>query len=110
MYEMPDLPDRTAMGDLNGKGDGITGAYSGPFKISMHHGSMVALQEHAANKYPGMRVCFASSADTPFAEEIGRATLKMLEVVPGMTVWDLVMRDWKNRDVNQIGRQPPLSR
>lgn len=26
-----------------------------------------------------------------------------------MTVWDLIMRDWNNVDVNQIGRQPPLS-
>lgn len=57
-----------------------------------------------------MRVCFASSADTPQAERIGRAALKLLEVVPGTTVWDLVVgRDWKGEDINQIGRQPPLS-
>ncbi len=110
MFEMPALPDRTAMGSLNGMGEGVIGAYSGPHQISMHKGSMIALQEHAQNKYPGMKVCFASSADTPFAEKIGRATLKLLEVLPGMTVWDLVMRDWENQDVNQIGRQPPLSR
>jgi hypothetical protein len=93
-----------------GKGDGVIGAYSGRDKISLHKGSMVALQEHAEGKYPGMKICFASSADTPFAEKVGRATLKLLEVVPGMTVWDLVMHDWDNKDVNQIGRQPPLSR
>lgn len=110
MFEMPALPDRTVQGDLNGMGTGVIGAYSGPHKISMHKGSLIALQEHAQNKYPGMKVCFASSADTPFAEKIGRATLKLLEVLPGMTVWDLVMRDWDNQDVNQIGRQPPLSR
>ena len=92
-----------------GKGEGVIGAYSGRDKISMHEGSMIALQEHADKKYPGMKICFASSADTPFAEKVGRATLKLLEVVPGMTVWDLVMRDWDNKDVNQIGRQPPLS-
>jgi len=33
----------------------------------------------------------------------------MLEVLPGMTVWDILMRDWNGVDVNQIGRQPPLS-
>lgn len=33
----------------------------------------------------------------------------MLEVLPGLSVWDLVLRDWGGRDVNQIGRQPPLS-
>ena len=111
MFEMPALPDRTALGDLNGKGKGVIGAYSGSHQISMHKGSLLALQEHAEGiKYPGMKVCFASSADTPFAEKIGRATLKLLEVVPGLTVWDLVVRrDWDNRDVNQIGRQPPLS-
>lgn len=109
MFEMPALPDRTAIGDLNGMGQGVIGAYSGRHKISMHPGSLIALQEHAQNQYPGMKICFASSADTPFAEKIGRATLKLLEVVPGMTVWDLVMRDWDNQDVNQIGRQPPLS-
>jgi hypothetical protein len=114
MYEMPALPSKTVKGPLgtNGAGEGVTGAYSGHNKISMHPGSMVALQEHASStkKYPGMKICFASSADTPFAEKIGRATLKLLEVLPGVTVWDLVLQDWDGEDVNQIGRQPPLSR
>ena len=111
MYEMPALPSKTVTGPLNDAGEGVTGAYSGRNKISMHPGSLVALQEHAAGeKYPGMKVCFASSADTPFAEKIGRATLKLLEVVPGLTVWDLILKDWDGEDVNQIGRQPPLSR
>jgi magnesium-dependent phosphatase 1 len=149
MYQMSALPDKTVIGDLNGKydtrytmliphhclgrnstgltqplfasefliyisivgqGDGVTGAYSGRNKISMHKGSLIALQEHAMGMYPGMKLCFASSADTPFAEKVGRATLKLLEVVPGMPVWDLVLKDWDNQDVNQIGRQPPLSR
>eukprot|EP00553_Chaetoceros_curvisetus_P012704 CAMPEP_0204641660 /NCGR_PEP_ID=MMETSP0717-20131115/51258_1 /ASSEMBLY_ACC=CAM_ASM_000666 /TAXON_ID=230516 /ORGANISM="Chaetoceros curvisetus" /LENGTH=133 /DNA_ID=CAMNT_0051662351 /DNA_START=834 /DNA_END=1235 /DNA_ORIENTATION=- len=56
-----------------------------------------------------MKVALASSANTPFAEKVGRASLKMLEVVPGVTVWDVLMRDWDGVDVNQIGRQPPLS-
>lgn len=30
--------------------------------------------------------------------------------MPGVTVWDLVVgRDWDGDDINQIGRQPPLS-
>eukprot|EP00539_Tryblionella_compressa_P010510 CAMPEP_0178782192 /NCGR_PEP_ID=MMETSP0745-20121128/3017_1 /TAXON_ID=913974 /ORGANISM="Nitzschia punctata, Strain CCMP561" /LENGTH=104 /DNA_ID=CAMNT_0020439613 /DNA_START=25 /DNA_END=336 /DNA_ORIENTATION=+ len=97
-----EIPNKT-----KGLGEGVVGAYSGHDKISLHPGSLIALQEHAQNKYPGMKICFASSADTPFAEKVGRATLKLLEVVPGMTVWDLVMRDWNQQDVNQIGRQPP---
>jgi len=106
---MNELPSKTVLGELNGQGEGVIGAYSGNNKISMHKGSLVALQEHAQNKYPGMKICFASSADTPFAEKVGRATLKLLEVVPGTTVWDFVLRDWDNQDVNHIGRQPPLS-
>lgn len=109
MYEMSALPTKTVKGDLNGQGDGIIGVFSGSDKISLHKGSLVALQEHAKNKYPGMKICFASSANTPFAEKVGRATLQLLEVIPGMSVWDLVLRDWDGEDINQIGRQPPLS-
>jgi len=130
MYEMPALPSRTVLGDLLPKDEeldcpageggqqqqqqerqGVTGVYSGSHCISMHSGSLRAMQEHARGElYPGMKVCFASSADTQFAEQIGRATLKLLEVLPGMTVWDIVFqRDWDSVDVNQIGRRPPLS-
>ena len=59
--------------------------------------------------YPGMRIAVASSADTPFAEKVGRKALSMLEVLPGLTVWQMLLKDWKGKDVNQIGRQPPLS-
>lgn len=54
-----------------------------------------------------MKLALASSANTPFAEKVGRTALKMLEVVPGVTVWDVLMSDWDGRDINQIGRQPP---
>jgi magnesium-dependent phosphatase 1 len=109
MYEMSAIPDRKVMGDLNGRGEGVIGVMSGRDKISLHKGSLISLQEHYDNTYPGMKIAMASSADTPFAEKVGRAALKMLEVVPGVTVWDICMRDWNGVDVNQIGRQPPLS-
>ena len=111
MFEMPEIPTKADVvrGDLNGSGEGVTGVMSGRHKISLHAGSLVALQEHAAGKFPGMKVALASSANTPFAEQIGRASLALLEVTPGTTVWDVLMRDWDGRDVNQIGRQPPLS-
>lgn len=110
MYEMSELPSSTVKGDLNGRGEGVIGVMSGRNKISMHKGSLQALQDHYDGKFGGMKVAFASSADTPFAEKVGRASLKLLEVVPGTTVWDLVVgRDWDGVDVNQIGRQPPLS-
>ena len=109
MYEMSALPTQIVVGDLNGRGEGVIGVMSGHDKISLHKGSLISLQEHYDGKYSGMRVAMASSADTPFAEKVGRASLKMLEVVPGVTVWDVLMRDWNGIDVNQIGRQPPLS-
>ena len=109
MFEMPSMPSQTVMGDLNGRGRGVVGVMSGRNQISLHRGSLVALQEHYDGSYPGMKLALASSADTPKAEKIGRAALKMLEVVPGTTVWDLIVKDWDGRDVNQIGRQSPLS-
>ena len=112
MYEMTAIPSSTNVikGDLNGKGKGVIGVMSGRNQISLHKGSLIALQEHwDGTLYPGMKIALASSADTPFAEQVGRATLKLLEVVPGITIWDVLMRDWENVDVNQIGRQPPLS-
>ncbi|KAL7488024.1 hypothetical protein ACHAW6_013613 [Cyclotella cf. meneghiniana] len=112
MYTLSHIPQQTHVvrGELMGRGEGVVGVMSGRERISLHKGSLLALQAHHDGEYPGMKVCFASSADTPLAEKIGRAALKLLEVVPGTTVWDLVVeRDWNGIDVNQIGRQPPLS-
>ena len=108
MDEVPTAGD-AVMGDLNGRGEGVVGVMSGIDKISLHAGALRALQEHADGHYLGMRVALASSANTPFAVKVGRTALAMLEVLPGLTVWDLLMRDWDGRDVNQIGRSPPLS-
>jgi len=102
-------PNDAVHGDLNGRGEGVTGVMSDGDKISLHAGALTALQEHAQGQYPEMRVALASSANTPFAVSVGRQALKMLEVLPGLSVWDVLMRDWEGVDVNQIGRQPPLS-
>ena len=117
MYEMPSIPTQknVVLGVLGGgpepEKEGVIGVYSGRNKIALHPGALCAIQEHyRGREYPGMKICFASSADTPYAEQIGRASLKLLEVVPGVTIWDLVLQDWNQIDVNQIGRQPPLSR
>ena len=109
MFQMGQMPGKTVLGDLNGRGEGVIGVYSGMDKISLHKGALVALQEHYDKTYPGMKIAVASSADTPQAVKIGRAALKMLEVVPGTTVWDLLVGDWEGKDINQIGRSPPLS-
>lgn len=108
MDEIPTESDRV-IGDLNGRGKGVVGVMSGCDKISLHKGALLALQEHADGLHAGMRVAVASSADTPFAEKVGRAALRLLEVLPGLTIAELFRRDWGDRVVNQIGRQPPLS-
>lgn len=110
MYLMNAIPQNTLRGDLNGRGEGVVAALSGREPIRLHRGSLEAFQRHADGAFPGTKFLFASSADTPFAEKCGRAALKLLEVLPGLTVWDLVVgRDWEGQDFNQIGRQPPLS-
>lgn len=106
MSSVPSASD-AVRGELNGKGEGVKGVMSGRDKISLHDGALRALQDHHAGKFQGMKIALASSANTPFAEKIGRAALAMLEVVPGVTVWDVLMKDWDGRDINQIGRQPP---
>jgi len=109
MYTLDSMPSTKVVGDLNGRGEGVKGVMSGSDKISLHPGALLALQEFHDGKYPGMKLAAASSADTPFAVKIGRQALKMLEVVPGVTVWDCLTAAWGGKDVNQIGRSPPLS-
>ena len=84
MYTLSQIPNESNIvkGDLHGRGEGVVGVMSGSKKISLHKGSLIALQNHYDGKYPNTKVCFASSADTPLAEQIGRAALKLLEVVP----------------------------
>ena len=81
MYDLSKIPDESNIvkGDLgHGRGEGVAGIMSGRSKITLHKGSLLALQSHYDNKYPNTKVCFASSADTPLAEKIGRASLKLL--------------------------------
>ena len=70
-----------------------------------------ARHEHALGLGLGLGLANPNPTPNPKcgAGQVGRAALQLLEVVPGLTVWQLLMRDWEGRDVNQIGRQPPLS-
>ena len=97
------------MGDLNGRGEGVVGVHSGGDIIRLFPGALVALQECADGKYPGMRLAVASSADTPLAERIGRAAMGILEVLPGVTLKEVLTADFEDGRNLQIGRQPPLS-
>lgn len=105
------MPDRPIRGNLNGRGEGVVGVHSGGDVIRIFPGALTALQEFAEGKYEGMRLAVASSADTPLAEKIGRAAMEMLEVLPGVTMKEVLLRGFEDLDgMNlQIGRQPPLS-
>ena len=115
-YKMPNIPTQqnVVMGVIGGwdvpLADGVVKLSSGGNTFGLHAGAQRAITEnYAGRQHPGMKICFVSSADTPQAAQ-SRAALQLLEVVPGVTVWDALMQDWNQIDVNQIGRQPPLSR
>lgn len=109
MYTLDEMPDRPIQGDLNGRGEGVIGVRSGGDVIRLFPGALAALQEVADGKYEGMLLAVASSADTPLAEKIGRSAMAMLEVLPGLTLKELLMRGFDDGRNLQIGRQPPLS-
>lgn len=111
MYELDDIPteEDAIRGDLNGRGEGVIAVNSGYAVIRIFPGALLALQECADGKYDGMKLAVASSADTPLAEKIGRAAMKLLEVLPGVTMYDVLTRDFEDGRNLQIGRQSPLS-
>ena len=109
MYELDEIPVRTLEGDLNGRGRGIRSVFSGPREITMFDGALAALQEYHDGLHPGMRLAVASSADTPLAVQIGRAAMEVLEVLPGVTLLEVLTKGWEDERNLQIGRTPPLS-
>lgn len=114
MFQLYHVVDREkpVMGLLTPDGDvGVTGARSGNEVISLHPGALHALQRFHAGEYPGMRCAAASSADTPLAVKIGRSALDLLEVVPGVTVREVLATGFPPdfQGNLQIGRTPPLS-
>eukprot|EP00873_Tetraselmis_striata_P010928 jgi/Tetstr1/431192/TSEL_020904.t1 len=113
MFELSEVVDTAnpIMGPLGDAGEGVVGARSGREVIRLHPGALFALQRFHAGQYPGMRAAAASSADTPKAERIGRSALDLLEVVPGVTVRQVLGAGWPEGFGGnlQIGRQPPLS-
>lgn len=111
MFELYDIPGEgdTVMGPLGDAGEGVVGAVSGSRVIGLHPGGLQALQDYEAGRCGDMRIGVASSADTPRAVEIGTAALRLLEVVPGKTVWEVLMSSFGDDRAVKIGRSPPLS-
>jgi hypothetical protein len=58
MYTLSIIPDSSNVvkGDLNGRGEGVVGVMSGRSKISLHKGSLSALQHHHDGKFDDMKV------------------------------------------------------
>mmetsp|Transcript_14248 Transcript_14248/g.36914 ORF Transcript_14248/g.36914 Transcript_14248/m.36914 type:complete len:229 (-) Transcript_14248:47-733(-) len=113
MFTLYDDCDRPVRGDLAGRGDGVIGVHSGSDVIRMFPGALKALQQCHDELIPrGMRLAVASSADTPRAVEIGRQAMEVLEVLPGLTMLDVLRMGWEDGDGEanlQIGRTKPLS-
>lgn len=110
MYTLVQMPGRPIIGDLNGRGLGVVGVCSGPDIIRLYPGALAALQEVADGKHGSMRLAVASAIAPASSEKIGRAAMEILEVLPGLTMKELLTRGGFEDGRNlQIGRQPPLS-
>ena len=111
-YTLDEVPTAQSVvrGQLaHGRGEGVVGVRSGRDVIRLFDGAAHALQQCHDGAYPTMRLAVASSADTPRAVEIGRAAMALLEVVPGVTVKEVLLEGWDDERCLQIGRSPPLS-
>ncbi len=84
-------------GDLgSGLGKGVIGVRSGGQTLQLFPGALQALQRIALNKYPGVRLAAASSADTANAEECAWKSFEMLEVLPGLTMEKLFSKGFED--------------
>lgn len=111
MYELNEIPSTRVMGQLGMYGEGVVGVKSGYEVIRLFPTALEVLQEYYMDKYPGMRIAAASSADTPQAVQIGRTAMGILEVLPGVTLREVFSKGWDTgfEGNMQIGRTPPLS-
>ena len=114
MYSLSDIPDEKCkvMGPLpNGVGEGVIGVRSGREVVRLFPDAIIVLQDIYNGKYGEVRIAAASSADTPHAVKIGRKSMSLLEILPGVTMREAFAKGWDaNFEGNvQIGRSPPLS-
>jgi len=111
MFTLDEMPSGVVRGSLNGRGEGVVGVKSGSETIRLFPGALRVLQECADGEYEPMRLGIASSSDTPLAASIAEASLRLLEVLPGLSLRDLLARGWpEDFEGNvKIGRQKPLS-
>lgn len=108
---------------LNVESNIVTAVKFGANTLSIHPGARTALFEIHRGKYDGkcnkkyggnMRIAIASSADTAKAVGYAHKALSVIEIVPGVTIREVVNRGWKESVVQrqghiQIGRSGALS-
>ncbi len=111
MYTLDELPTTVVRGALGSHGEGAIAAISGRERIRLFPDVVQILQEIYQDKYPGLRIAAASSADTPQAVRIGKAAMALLEIIPGVTMKAAFAKGWLDGFEGnvQIGRTPPLS-
>ena len=111
MFTLSEMPSEGVRGDLNGRGEGVVGVRSGSDVIRLFPDALRVLQEFWDGEHDPTLLAVASSADTPFAASIAQAALDMLEIVPGVTLRDVLCRGHPDKmmDHIRIGRTPPLS-
>eukprot|EP00457_Paulinella_chromatophora_P008240 gb/GEZN01008270.1/.p1 GENE.gb/GEZN01008270.1/~~gb/GEZN01008270.1/.p1 ORF type:complete len:441 (-),score=75.63 gb/GEZN01008270.1/:40-1362(-) len=115
MYTLYELPHEAVIGDLNGRGKGVLGVRSGNDVIRLHPGALQVLQLIADGAFPHSRMAVASSANTPLAEECAAYALTHLEVLPGVTVDEILSRGFAtgftgNRQIGRTGKLSPDKR
>ena len=111
MFTLSEMPSDPVRGDLNGRGEGVIGVRSGSDVIRLFPDALRVLQEFHDGQHDPTRLAVASSADTPFAAAIAQAALDILEIVPGVTLREVLCRGHPENmmDHIRIGRTPPLS-
>ena len=111
MFTLSEMPSEGVRGDLNGRGEGVVGVRSGSDVIRLFPDALRVLQEFWDGEHDPTLLAVASSADTPFAASIAQAALDMLEIVPGVTLREVLCRGHPDglSDHIRIGRTPPLS-
>ena len=107
MFTLSEMPSEGVRGDLNGRGEGVVGVRSGSDVIRLFPDALRVLQEFWDGEHGSTKLAVASSADTAIAQ----AALDILEIVPGVTLRDVLCRGHPEglTDHIRIGRTPPLS-
>lgn len=116
MYTLNEIPteESRVYGNLGNEDlKGVVSLKSGREQIKLFPGALKILQKFAEGHYPQIRLAIASSSNTPKAVQIANVALSLLEVLPGVSIRDVVNMGWEEHESCgshvQIGRTSPLT-